>query len=315
MPTIDALRHLVQEEVANGTALAALLLWVSVVGSALVTYRAQQRSLGQHLLPPGTTKNPSARADVLFFVTRRITFLFITVPAIFTAAWVGSHLHDLLARYLPGLSLPSHTTPLSLYIFTLIMFLGYDISYYWYHSLQHRVGWMWELHKVHHSAEVLVGVTKDRVHPLDHLMNHAWDAMITGPLFALSLFFISNPIEVAILGVNVYTLRNILMMDFVRHTHYKMSFGRWLNGLVICPHYHQLHHSTNPKHWDKNFGLMLAVWDRMFGTFYVPEPNEDFDFGLPDGEHHEYQSVTRLYLLPLAKIFALMFPLGRRAKI
>jgi sterol desaturase/sphingolipid hydroxylase (fatty acid hydroxylase superfamily) len=61
--------------------------------------------------------------------------------------------------------------PVTIVIFTATMLIAYDISYYIYHVAQHRFPFLWELHKVHHSAEVMVGITKDRVHPLDDLMN------------------------------------------------------------------------------------------------------------------------------------------------
>ncbi len=65
--------------------------------------------------------------------------------------------------------------PVTVLVFTATMLLAYDLSYYLYHVAQHRWPVLWELHKVHHSAEVLVGITKDRVHPLDELINRAWD--------------------------------------------------------------------------------------------------------------------------------------------
>ena len=71
--------------------------------------------------------------------------------------------------------------------------------------------------------------------------------------------------------------------------------------MILCPHYHQLHHSTNPKHYDKNFGLMLSIWDRMFGTLFVPEQDESFSFGL-GREGDEYQSTAGLFILPLRKM-------------
>ena len=172
-----------------------------------------------------------------------------------------------------------------------------------YHYLQHRVPFMWELHKVHHSAEVMVGVTKDRVHPVDELMNRWWDGLIPGVAYGAWLFFALNPVELTIFGLNVYFLRNtVLMMDFVRHTHFKLSYGRWLNRVLLCPHYHQLHHSVARAHWDRNLGLTLSIWDRMFGTLYEPKPGEDFVFGLPEGEASEYQSLVKLHALPLQKI-------------
>jgi sterol desaturase/sphingolipid hydroxylase (fatty acid hydroxylase superfamily) len=86
----------------------------------------------------------------------------------------------------------------------------------------------------------------------------------------------------------------------------KLSYGRWLNAMFLCPHYHQLHHSVAQRHWDKNFGLTLTLWDWMFGTLVVPEPGEDFEFGLMANEHDEYQSLYALHVLPLKKITALL---------
>jgi sterol desaturase/sphingolipid hydroxylase (fatty acid hydroxylase superfamily) len=65
-----------------------------------------------------------------------------------------------------------------------------------------------------------------------------------------------------------------------------------------------LHHSIAEKHWDKNYGLGLIVWDRLFGTLVVPEPNEDFVFGLTKNEHDEFQSLAKLHFVPLKKIAA-----------
>jgi sterol desaturase/sphingolipid hydroxylase (fatty acid hydroxylase superfamily) len=108
-------------------------------------------------------------------------------------------------------------------------------------------------------------------------------------------------------------MRNILMMDFVRHTHLPISFGV-IDHVVISPHYHQLHHSTAKKHWDKNFGLMFSVWDRMFGTLGVPEPKETFKFGLIERDRHEYQSLYGLWILPLKKMGRHVWPAQRARK-
>jgi sterol desaturase/sphingolipid hydroxylase (fatty acid hydroxylase superfamily) len=101
-------------------------------------------------------------------------------------------------------------------------------------------------------------------------------------------------------------LRSLLMMDVVRHTHLEMSYGPWLNKIFLCPYYHQLHHSIDPRHYDKNFGLLFSVWDRMFGTLGVPAPGQHFTFGLSNNEHAEYQSLARLHVVPLKKIYAMV---------
>ena len=68
-------------------------------------------------------------------------------------------------------------------------------------------------------------------------------------------------------------------------------------------HWHQLHHSTDPRHYDKNFGLLFSFWDRLFGTLCVPRPDEDFKFGLIERNVRNYQSLAGLYILPLKRMW------------
>jgi sterol desaturase/sphingolipid hydroxylase (fatty acid hydroxylase superfamily) len=102
------------------------------------------------------------------------------------------------------------------------------------------------------------------------------------------------------------------MMDVVRHTNMEMSYGPVLNRIFLCPYYHQLHHSIDPKHYDRNYGLLLSVWDRIFGTLAVPQPGQHFTFGLSNNEHEEYQSLTRLHILPIIKIYRMTRDWTRR---
>lgn len=290
-----------------------LLFWGVVALAAVVTYLqiAERRSIRAffgYLFPPATLRHPSARADILFWLSRRISAPLMVMPLALSTIAAGhltySMLTSLAGTHVQATGEASH---LSLIAFTITMFLAYDLSYYLYHVMQHRVPLMWELHKVHHSAEVMVGVTKDRVHPLDEIMNSWWNGLIPGITYGVWLFFLQDPMELTIFGINVYFIRNtLLMMDFVRHTHMKLSYGRWLNALFICPHYHQLHHSVAQEHWDKNFGLTLTLWDWLFGTLVVPKPAQDFVFGLQNGEAEEYRSVVRLHLVPIKRMLLLI---------
>jgi sterol desaturase/sphingolipid hydroxylase (fatty acid hydroxylase superfamily) len=293
---------------ANG--LTLLLLWATIAFAAIWTYlhaareTRSVRDFLHHLVPAATIHHPSARADFLFWLSRRIFMPLLVVPLALSTVVAGHVAYSLLtAVFGPPTHPPAQAGPLMLVAFTFTMLLAYDLSYYLYHYLQHRIPILWELHKVHHSAQVMIGVTKDRVHPIDEIMNRWWDGLIPGVCYGIWLFFALDPVEVTVFGISVYALRNtLLMMDFIRHTHLKLSYGRWLNTVLLCPHYHQLHHSLAPEHWDKNFGLTLSIWDRMFGTLVVPKPDEDFVFGLVDDEHDEYQSLAKLHLVPLKKI-------------
>ena len=305
------------QRLSGPAGVAAGLLAASIIVSALIVFlrSGEPRTVMGFLhfmFPMDVLTHCSARADFSFWIVRKLTNPLIAFPAgasMTVAVGYGCHagLVMLLGDATRVAEPPSVGT---LILFTGSMLLAYDISYYWYHNLQHRFPILWELHKVHHSAEVMVGTTKDRIHPLDDLMNRVWDGVVTGPVYGFWLFFAYDPVELTILGLNVYVLRNIIMMDFVRHTHLKISFGKVMNAVILCPHYHQLHHSTNPKHYDKNFGLMLSIWDRIFGTLEVPEPNESFAFGLGQ-EGEEYQSTLGLFILPLRKV-SMRLGLGRR---
>jgi sterol desaturase/sphingolipid hydroxylase (fatty acid hydroxylase superfamily) len=295
---------------AENLATSGLLL-ATVFGSALFVYirtceKKSLRDFVSFLAPPEILFHPSARADLLFWLTRKVVMpLMIPAGIIFVAS--AGYLTNRAFAYFFGIDQPllGPPGPITVCVFTVTMLLAYDLSYYLYHVGQHKIPLLWELHKVHHSAEVLVGITKDRVHPLDELMNRIWDGFIPGICFGLWTVIALNPVEVTIFGINVYVMRNLLMMDFVRHTHIRMSFGV-LNHIVLCPHWHQVHHSIDPKHFDKNFGLGFSFWDRFFGTLYVPNKDEDFKYGLTESDVRDYQSLFGLYILPLKKMGSLI---------
>ena len=87
----------------------------------------------------------------------------------------------------------------------------------------------------------------------------------------------------------------------LRHTNVWVSFG-FLNWLIISPAQHQIHHSRDPKHWDKNFGYMLAVWDLLFHTLSVPRLRENLKFGIQGQDHSEFSSIAKLYFQPFSKV-------------
>jgi sterol desaturase/sphingolipid hydroxylase (fatty acid hydroxylase superfamily) len=298
------------QHVSGENGVTLLLLWATVIFAGVVTYirsnpaRWSFRDFIRHFLPANIFHHPSARADFLFWLSRRIFMPLLVLPLAISTFAAGHFAYWILSS-IPGL--PSHPVapagPALLIAFTVTMLIAYDLSYYLYHRMQHQIPVLWELHKVHHSAQVMIGVTKDRVHPIDEIMNRWWDGLIPGLCYGIWLFFALDPVELTVFGFSVYALRNIiLMMDFVRHTHLKLSYGRHLSAVLLSPHYHQLHHSIAEKHWDRNFGLTFSVWDRLFGTLVVPEPDEDFVFGLPANEHDQYQSLYKLHVVPLQKI-------------
>lgn len=305
----DRIREAVIGRFAEGHGLILIFLVSTILIGVGVTYAQTRprsvRGLWRHILPPGTVRHPSTKTDYLFWLSKRLTMPpLVLILGVSTAA-AGHVAYSLLTRVFGPAQHPAqHAGFWVMCAFTACMLIVYDFGNYTFHRLQHRFPVLWELHKTHHSAQRMVGVTKDRVHPVEEILSRWWTGMISGPVYGIWLYFLVDPVELTVLGINAYALFNtVIMMDFVRHTHLKLSYGKWLNAIFLCPHYHQLHHSIEPRHYDRNFGQVLAIWDWMFGTLSVPKKDENFVFGLVGHEDEDYQSLWRIYTLPVVRAF------------
>lgn len=146
------------------------------------------------------------------------------------------------------------------------LFLGTEFLYYWFHRCSHRVRWMWASHSVHHSSTRLNFSAAYRL---------GWTGALSGDwLFFLPLVWIGfSPTAVfGIFGLN-------LLFQFFLHTETVRRLGP-LEWIFNTPSHHRVHHASNPQLLDRNFGGVLIVFDRLFGT-YAEEPHaEPLRYGL-----------------------------------
>ena len=84
------------------------------------------------------------------------------------------------------------------------------------------------------------------------------------------------------------------------HSHAPISYGK-IDKYIISPAMHQVHHSEDPKHYDKNFGFMLICFDRMFGTAYFPDKDERFTFGLGEEQNPGYHTIKGAIFDPFVR--------------
>jgi len=142
---------------------------------------------------------------------------------------------------------------------------------YWQHRLMHW-RWFWQLHRFHHAATDLNILTTYRFNPAE--------AFRILP-FALPLFFIKAP-SAGLFAA--FTVAN-QMLALIQHSELPWSFG-WLGRWIITsPQVHQIHHSIDEEHRDKNFSN-CPLWDQVFGTWYGG-PNRPSAYGIPDQAHVE----------------------------
>ena len=171
-------------------------------------------------------------------------------------------------------------------ISTVMLFLAYEFAYWLDHYLSHKLPILWQFHRVHHGAESLSLLTNFRVHPVDTIVFANLVALITGAMSALLAFlFGHDPTPFGIGGTNVLIFVGAICLAHLQHSHLKLRFGPRGDRLLLSPMHHQCHHSLDPRHFDRNFGNTLALWDRLFGTLYVPDPTDGpMRFGLGAGE-------------------------------
>ena len=148
----------------------------------------------------------------------------------------------------------------------LALFVLLDLLYYWYHYAAHHVRIMWATHAVHHSATRF---------NLTAAIRLGWTGPISGiVLFLMPLAFIGfHPLAViGVFGLN-------LLYQFLLHTAYAPRLGP-LEWVLNTPTHHRVHHASNASCLDRNFGGVLIVWDRLFGTFAQAPKDETLRFGL-----------------------------------
>ena len=133
-----------------------------------------------------------------------------------------------------------------------LLFLVEDFSYYWFHRVHHEVRVFWASHVVHHSSQF---------YNLSTALRQSWTTPMTGLPFWVPLAFVVPPWM-------LLTQQSIsLLYQFFLHTERIDRMWRPVELVMNTPSHHRVHHGANLGYLDRNYGGILIVWDRMFGTF------------------------------------------------
>ena len=147
-----------------------------------------------------------------------------------------------------------------------VLFFGQELCYYWMHRADHRVRWLWATHAVHHSPHTL---------NLSAAYRLGWTTRLSiAPIFFAPLVLAGFP-PVLVGGV----LAANLFYQFWLHATWLPRLGP-LEWILNTPAHHRVHHASNPEYLDANFGGVLIVFDRLFGTFVAERPGVAIRYGL-----------------------------------
>jgi sterol desaturase/sphingolipid hydroxylase (fatty acid hydroxylase superfamily) len=266
-----------------------------VVASGFLIWKRHQRGkevkfgvLLRALFRKQQLMSASHRVDIAFAILNTTVLATVIGVAIFSFNAVSSVVIDgLVAAFGPSTptSLPGFAASLLL---TVGLFLAVEFAYWFDHYLSHRIPFLWEFHRVHHEAEVLTPVTAFRVHPVDTIVYFNIKAICLGLTNGgLSYALGANVHQFVIWDANVFMVLAIHLVVHLQHSHVWIPFTGLLGRIMMSPAHHQIHHSMNPKHFNRNLGGVLAIFDWAFGTLHIPSKTpEKLTFGVAaDAEH------------------------------
>lgn len=240
--------------------------------------------------------HPSSRLDYRYYFINGILFPLLVGPLLFSDLGVA----ELMDRFFGTRGTPSGNPRFTVtLLYTVCFFIAYDFGRFVAHSMLHDIPMLWRFHRVHHSAEVLTPFTAFRVHPLDAALM-AWIPAITTGMVTWLFHELTNGSVSLITFLGTHAILWISnLVGNLRHWHIWISYGPTLNRWLISPAHHHLHHSCETRHLGCNRGFELAIWDRLYGTLYIPpQIPEKFRIGLDDGSDGAWRSVWQLYWKP-----------------
>lgn len=281
------------------------ILLALLIGGVWLKWRSKQPllTIGKQLLSPRIWWSESAKADYKILLINKAILLAV-VPLLITKIALATIIFQQLYGFIgfpptQGSLLPNWAVPIC---FTLFLFVLDDFARYFLHMLMHRWPVLWAFHKVHHSARTMTPFTVLRTHPIEGLLFTLRSILVQAISIGTFLYLFGDQVDlVTVLGVNVAVFIFNVTGSNLRHSHVPIYYWKWLERILISPAQHQIHHSTLPRHFDKNFGAVLAIWDWIGGSLHLSEPETELKFGVSSKVEADEQSLKTLYLKPFAE--------------
>ncbi|NTW83228.1 MAG: sterol desaturase family protein [Chlorobiaceae bacterium] len=172
-------------------------------------------------------------------------------------------------------------------VVAILIILLIDLWMYLWHRLNHETAFLWRFHSIHHSDPSLDVTTSLRFHFLEILLSE---------VLRLPLFMLLGA------GIEHMLLYSLLMTPVIEFHHSNVSIppamDRLARLIIPSPMMHRLHHSRLRSEHDSNYGSMLSLWDRLFGSFLTRENLDDLHFGLDHESGPDKQHLFALLLRP-----------------
>jgi sterol desaturase/sphingolipid hydroxylase (fatty acid hydroxylase superfamily) len=225
----------------------------------------------------GNSRYRHAGTNLFFTLTTIVVNTGLAFLIVKASLWTSAHRFGLL-----------YLTSLPLWLHTLLALLGLDLIGAWLiHWVQHKTGWMWQFHKIHHIDTQIDATTALRHHPVESLFR------------VIALFAAIVIMGVPFWMVMFYQSLSALMSQF---NHANIHLPKWLDDalswVIVSPDMHKVHHSHYQPETDANYANIFSIWDRIFGTFVKVPDTLALQYGLDEYRDARYQEIGSLLKVP-----------------
>ena len=167
------------------------------------------------------------------------------------------------------------------FLYWILLFILEDLAFYIEHRVDHFSRFFWAIHVTHHSSEEFNLTTGFRSSVLQPLYRFIYFI----PLVLLGF----KPLDI----VFMYSLTQIY--GILVHTQYINKMPRWFEAVFVSPSHHRVHHASNVRYLDRNMGMVLIIWDRLFGTYQEEVKEDPVKFGLTKQLTHPYHLTNIIF--------------------
>jgi sterol desaturase/sphingolipid hydroxylase (fatty acid hydroxylase superfamily) len=262
------------------------------------------KELFKHCVPFDIFHSKSFHMDVMMNIIHAATDSIFRAPGLFVMALVSNYAARCLTHFIPHYAAGPFGY-LAAFICVISIFVAVELSDYIVHYYEHKIPILWELHKVHHSADCINPLTSRRGHSIPLVYSGILVGFIVGTTNGLLMFLFNISFaEAMVLSAVQSKMGNLWTLSPLKHSHIPVGFG-WFDKIFISPHMHQVHHSKLQQHWDKNFGNNLSIFDWLFNTGYKPARGEKVIYGIAgysDADLQMFNTLNGAFISPILRI-------------
>jgi sterol desaturase/sphingolipid hydroxylase (fatty acid hydroxylase superfamily) len=166
-------------------------------------------------------------------------------------------------------------------LYWFLLFIFEDLAFYFEHRVDHFCRFFWAIHVTHHSSEEFNLTTGFRSSVLQPLYRFIYFI----PLVLLGF----KPLDI----VFMYSITQIY--GILVHTQYISKMPRWFEAIFVSPAHHRVHHASNIRYLDRNMGMVLIIWDKIFGTFQEEVKEDPVKYGLTKQLANPYHLINIIF--------------------